>query len=194
VAFAMSDEVETPAQPRISRFREHTNTTNSIHPPPDELWKDLGIEDMIEKFNEENNAPPTRKGASKSTTPPSFGAPSAAGSASFNSAASATPATNEGTFGRFSRAWASVFGGFGSVLGKRKAGHADAERDREKQVLDERKLAAEQAYEARKLAQEMGLMPTPKVFIRPTATPWSHKCGMFLCACVGEKLTNTSSC
>lgn len=88
---------------------------------------------------------------------------------------------SEGTFGRFSRAFTSMFGGF-SVLGKRKAGNSDAERekDREKHMLDQRKQAAEQAYEARKLAQEMGLMPTPKVFVRPTATPRSHKCGMYL--------------
>jgi hypothetical protein len=175
----MSDEVETPAQPRTSRFKEHTNTTNSIHPPPDELWKDLDIEDMLDAFNEEANAPPTRKGAApKASTPPVFGAPSAAGPAS----GTVAPAPTEGTLGRFSRVWASMFGG---VLGKRKAGHVDAEREREKAVLDERKVAAEQAYEARKLAQEMGLMPTPKVFVRPTATPRSHRCGKLPCVCVG---------
>ncbi|KAF1918211.1 hypothetical protein BDU57DRAFT_514862 [Ampelomyces quisqualis] len=171
----MSDDAETPARPRTSRFKEHTNTTSSIKPPPDELWKDLGIEDMLDKFNEENNAPPTRKGVSKAITPPVFGAPAISGPAT---AAPVTPAVNEGTFGRFSRAFASVFGGLGSVLGKRKAGNADAEREkeREQRVLDERKLTAEQAYEARKLAQEMGLMPTPKVFVRPTAAPRTHNC------------------
>lgn len=170
----MSDDTETPARPRTSRFKEHTNTASSIKPPPDELWKDLDIEDMLDKFNEESSAPPTRKGVSKSITPPVFGAPAVSGPA----ATPATPAVHEGTFGRFSRVFASVFG---SVLGKRKAGHADAERekDKEQRVLDERKVAAEQAYEARKLAQEMGLMPTPKVFVRPTATPRTHKCGMF---------------
>jgi hypothetical protein len=177
---AMSDETETPAQPRTSRFREHTNTANSIKPPPEELWKELDIEDMLDKFNEENSAPPARKGLSKSITPPAFGVPATMGHGVTVSTAQATPATSEGTFGRFSRAFASVFGGFGSVLGKRKAGNADSERDRERQMLDDRKLAAEQAYEARKLAQEMGLMPTPKVFVRPTATPRSHKCGMLL--------------
>jgi hypothetical protein len=179
---AMSDETETPAQPRTSRFREHTNTANSIKPPPEELWKDLDIEDMLDKFNEENSAPPARKGLSKSITPPVIGVPATMGHGLTVSvsAAQATPAASEGTFGRFSRAFASVFGGFGSVLGKRKAGNADSERDRERQMLDDRKLAAEQAYEARKLAQEMGLMPTPKVFVRPTATPRSHKCGMLL--------------
>ncbi|KAH8716900.1 hypothetical protein GQ44DRAFT_688704 [Phaeosphaeriaceae sp. PMI808] len=173
----MGDEMETPAQPRASRFKEHTNTTNSIHPPPSELWQDLGIEDMIEKFNEESRAPPTRKGASKSvTSPEAFGAPSASGAGMLASAAPVTSATSEGTFGRFSRAFASVFGGFGSVLGKRKAGHADAERDGEKQLLDERKQAADQAYQARKLAMEQGLLPTPKVFVRPNVTPRPHKC------------------
>jgi hypothetical protein len=151
---------------------------SSIHPPPEELWQDLGIEDMIEKFNEESRAPPTRKGASRTITPPAFGAPAIAGSGVFTSAVPATPATNEGTLGRFSRVWASVFGDFRNVLGKRKAGQADAERDKENHVLDERKQAAEQAYQARKLAQEQGLLPTPKVFVRPTATPRSHKHGI----------------
>ncbi|KAF2024572.1 hypothetical protein EK21DRAFT_104549 [Setomelanomma holmii] len=172
----MSDEAETPARPRTSRFKEHTNTTSSIHPPPDELWRDIGIEDMIEKFNEESQAPPTRKGPLRRLTPPAFGAPSAVGSGIFTSAAPVPPPTNEGTFGRFSRAFASVFGGFGSVLGKRKAGNADAERDKEKQILEERKQAADEAYQARKLAQEQGLLPTPKVFVRPALTPRSHKC------------------
>jgi len=131
---------------------------------------------MIEKFNEESAAPPTRKGAARTTTPPPFGAPSVAGPAILTSVAPVTPAPAEGgTFGRFSRAFASVFGGFGSVLGKRKAGSADAEREKErekeKHVLDERKQAAEQAYQARKLAQEQGLLPTPKVFVRPARTP-----------------------
>jgi hypothetical protein len=172
--FAMSDELETPAQPRASRFREHTNTANSIKPPPDELWKDIGIEDMIEKFNEESSAPPKRKGSQKSTTPSDVGAP-------------ATAAASEGPFGRFSRAFASVFG---SVLGKRKAGNADAVQDKEKQALDERKQAAEQAYEARKIAQEMGLLPTPKVFVRPTATPRSHKCGKLRAPYLDEHAPN----
>jgi hypothetical protein len=35
-------------------------------------------------------------------------------------------------------------------------------------VLDERKQAADEAYQARKLAQQQGLLPTPKVFVRPT--------------------------
>jgi hypothetical protein len=66
------------------------------------------------------------------------------------------------------------------VLGKRKAGSADAERDKEKQILEERKQAADEAYQARKLAQEQGLLPTPKVFVRPALTPRSHKCGTLL--------------
>jgi hypothetical protein len=164
-ASAMSDD--TPAQPRASRFREHTNTANSIKPPPDELWKDIAIDDMIERFNEESSAPPIRKGSQRSTT-------SSAIVGSAITGPPVTPTASEGTFGRFSRAFASVFG---SVLGKRKAGNPNAEKENEKQLLDERKTAAEQAYEARKIAQEMGLLPTPKVFVRPTATPRAHKCG-----------------
>jgi hypothetical protein len=178
----MSDDMDTPAQPRASRFREHTNTSNSIKPPPDELWKDIQIDDMMEKFSEESNAPPQRKGSQKSTTPSDMGSSTFSGT-------TATPSAHEGTFGRFSRAFASVFG---SVLGKRKAGNPDAEKDKEKQMLDERKAAAEQAYEARKLAQEMGLMPTPKVFVRPTATPRSHKCGKRLAPFMEEREPNTA--
>ncbi|KAF2826559.1 hypothetical protein CC86DRAFT_382573 [Ophiobolus disseminans] len=181
----MGDESDTPARPRTSRFKEHTNTTSSIRPPPDELWRDLGIEDMIEKFNEENSAPAARKGASTSTTamPPAFGAPSVAGPGVLTLAVPGTPAATEGTFGRFSRAFASVFGGFGSVLGKRKAGSADAEREREReqqqQVLDERKQAADQAYQARKLAQQQGLLPTPKVFVRSAHPPTPRTPGLY---------------
>ncbi|KAH5279494.1 hypothetical protein HBI71_013360 [Parastagonospora nodorum] len=171
----MSDEMETPAQPRTSRFKEHTNTASSIKPPPDALWQDLAIEDMIEKFNEEARAPPTRKGVAKAITPPSFGAPTVAGHTA--TPATATPTTNEGvgTFERFSRAFASVFG---SVLGKRKAGASDAEKEKEKEqrVLEERKRAADEAYAAMKMAREQGLLPTPKVFVRPTMTPRTHKC------------------
>lgn len=63
---------------------------------------------------------------------------------------------------------------FGSVLGKRKAGSVDAEKDKDKKVLDERKRAAEAAYQE---AKELGFLPTPKVFVRPSSTAKSHKCG-----------------
>jgi hypothetical protein len=179
MASTMADAFETPAQPRTSRFKEHTNTTSSIHPPPDNMWRDLEIEDMIEQFNEESRAPPTRKGASRTITPPDFGAPSLVGPA-VQTSTPGTPVPTEGALNRFSRAWHSVFGDFRNVLGKRKAGSAEAEKenkvpDKEQQVLDERKQAADQAYQARKMAQEQGLLPTPKVFVRPTATPRAHK-------------------
>ncbi|KAF1944913.1 hypothetical protein EJ02DRAFT_339783 [Clathrospora elynae] len=178
----MSDEAEE-SRPRASRFREHTDTTNSIHPPPDALWKDIGIEQLIEQFNEENARPPlARKHSSSANTvtrggppyvesprtpsrPDNFGTPSVA---VVGVLTSATPTASERPFGRFQRAFANVFG---SVLGKRKAGHADAEREREKErdkhVLDERKKAAEAAYHD---AKENGLLPTPKVFVRPALT------------------------
>lgn len=181
----MSDETDTPsARPRTSRFREHTNTTNSIRPPPDELWKDLAIDQLIDDYNEENSAPPAtaRKVSSHSTSStgrPGFlrgssntssaGASSSAAVAASKSAGSGAP-TGEGTFGRFQRAFASVFG----VLGKRKAGNADAEqRDKEQQILDERKRAAEAAYHE---AKDLGLLPTPKVFVRPGMAARSHNC------------------
>lgn len=173
----MSDE--TPAE-RVSRFREHTNTNSSIRPPPDELWKDVGIEGLLEKFNDENDkTPAVRKvnhprrimeptGARKS---PAGARTTATANARKQSDAAATVATAEGTFGRFSRVFANVFGG---VLGKRKAGHdgAEAAVDPAQAALDERKRAAEEAYH---LAKEQGLLPAPKVFVRPGMTPraWS---------------------
>jgi hypothetical protein len=63
-AQAMSDDVDESTQPRASRFKEHTNTNGSIRPPPDELWKDIGIEELIEQFNEENSKPPTSRKSS----------------------------------------------------------------------------------------------------------------------------------
>jgi hypothetical protein len=179
----MSDE--TPAE-RVSRFREHTNTNSSIRPPPDELWKDVGIEALLEKFNDENdNTPavrrpnhprkimePTGHRKSPSAAAKAAAAARAAGSAPHarkQSDAAATVATAEGTFGRFSRVFASVFGG---VLGKRKHDATPSEGDAAQAALDERKRAAEEAYH---LAKAQGLLPAPKVFVRPGMTPraWS---------------------
>ncbi|KAK1912424.1 hypothetical protein P3342_010025 [Pyrenophora teres f. teres] len=69
----------------------------------------------------------------------------------------------EGTYARLRSAFATMFG---SVLGKRKAGQADAEREKDlhQQLLDERKTAAEIAYHE---AKSLGLLPTPKVYVRP---------------------------
>lgn len=185
----MSEEVDQPsAPPRASRFREHTNTTNSIRPPPDELWKDLAIDQLIDQFNEENSAPPANAHRGSANGAPSSGRAgilrvsshggSSTGTSSAlgsrNAGTSQTASTpSEGAFGRFQRAFASVFGG---VLGKRKAGSPDAERDKEQQLLDERKKAAEAAYHE---AKERGLLPTPKVFVRPGLAAKSHNCGMF---------------
>lgn len=155
--------------PRASRFREHTNTTNSIHAPPDELWKDVSTERLMDQFDQENSAPAVRKGSRPRQVMSPGAQPSTP--AARKSSDAATVATAEGTFGRFSRAFASVFGG---VLGKRKAGHADAvpSADSEQAKLDERKRQAEEAYH---LAKEQGLLPAPKVFVRPGMTPraWS---------------------
>ncbi|KAF3034891.1 hypothetical protein E8E12_004086 [Didymella heteroderae] len=180
----MSDE--TPAE-RVSRFREHTNTNSSIRPPPDELWKDVSIEGLLDKFSDENDQTPAvrrpnhprkimeptghRKSPSNATRTARV-----AGSAPKprkQSDAAATVATAEGTFGRFSRVFASVFGG---VLGKRKhdasSPSGEGEEDAAQAALDERKRAAEEAYH---LAKSQGLLPAPKVFVRPGMTPraWS---------------------
>lgn len=162
---------ETPIE-RVSRFREHTNTNSSIRPPPDELWKDLSIEMLIDNFNDENdNTPAVRK----SNHPRQIMSPTdehfSTAATRKGSDAAATVATAEGTFGRFSRVFANVFGG---VLGKRKAEHTDAEPkiNTEQAKLDERKRQAEEAYHT---AKEQGLLPAPKVYVRPgmTSRTWS---------------------
>ncbi|KAF3053670.1 hypothetical protein E8E11_010836 [Didymella keratinophila] len=179
----MSDE--TPAE-RVSRFREHTNTNSSIRPPPSELWKDVGIEALLDKFNDEDastpavrrpNHPrrimePTGHRKSPSNAAKAAAAARAAGSGPNprkQSDAAATVATAEGTFGRFSRVFANVFGG---VLGKRKHDSTPFEGDAAQAALDERKRAAEEAYH---LAKAQGLLPAPKVFVRPGMAPraWS---------------------
>ncbi|KAF2855162.1 hypothetical protein T440DRAFT_205530 [Plenodomus tracheiphilus IPT5] len=179
----MSEESsDTPSNPpRASRFKEHTNTSNSIRPPPDELWKDLGIDNLIDKFNEENEAPPTTSRKSSRNTAPELrrlnsdrikNMQNAVGTVTVVSGPAQPVATgqHEGTFGRLQRAWASMFG---SVLGKRKAGAVDAEKDKAQQLLDDRKKAAEAAYHE---AKELGLLPTPKVFVRPGMAAMSHNC------------------
>lgn len=165
----MSDE--TPAE-RVSRFREHTNTNSSIRPPPDELWKDVAIDMLLDKFNDENaSTPAVRKPSHPRQIMSPTGTRASTAAARKGSDAAASVATAEGTFGRFSRVFANVFGG---VLGKRKAGHVDAEPSvtAEQAKLDERKRQAEEAYH---MAKEQGLLPAPKVFVRPGMTPraWS---------------------
>ncbi|KAF2878353.1 hypothetical protein BDV95DRAFT_557284 [Massariosphaeria phaeospora] len=137
---------QTPAA-RLSRFREATmNSTSSIRAPPDELWKDLAIDELIDRFNEESSAPARHKRLASVPATPS----------------SNTPAP-EGPFGRFSRAVASLFSGSGfSTLAKSKAA-PDSVVEK-----DDRKERAEAAYEE---AKEFGLLPTPKVFVRPVARP-----------------------
>jgi hypothetical protein len=181
---AMSEENEETSQPRASRFREHTNTNNSIRPPPDELWKDLGIEQLIEQFNEENAKPPVSRKVSANRVPSAprpalernassgsgFGTTTSVTGRASTSTQPATPAPHEGTYARFRSAVASVFG---NVLGKRKASALEAVREKtqQQQLLDERKKAAETAYHD---AKDRGLLPTPKVFVRPNMRAASH--------------------
>ncbi|KAH9882988.1 hypothetical protein J1614_000354 [Plenodomus biglobosus] len=180
----MSEESsDTPSNPpRTSRFKEHTNTSNSIRPPPDELWKDLAIDTLIDKFNEENEAPPTTSRRSSRNTAPELRRlnsdkikkmqhEAATVTGGSGSAQPVATGQHEGTFSRLQRAWASMFG---NVLGKRKAGAVDAEKDKAQQLLDHRKKAAEIAYHE---AKELGLLPTPKVFVRPAMAAMSHNCG-----------------
>ncbi|KAF3000903.1 hypothetical protein E8E13_008220 [Curvularia kusanoi] len=180
-------EQETPAE-RVSRFREHTNTNSSIRAPPDELWKDFGTELLLEKFDAENEATPAvrrkrhpRQIMDKPTPmePPTpeqrlaiSQRPIATPKSRKQSDAAATVATAEGTFGRFSRVFTSIFTG---VLGKRKAEpdmHSSSDSSTsgtertnslapDQATLDARKAAAEEAYA---LAKAQGLLPAPKIF------------------------------
>ncbi|ORY01489.1 hypothetical protein BCR34DRAFT_91898 [Clohesyomyces aquaticus] len=142
---------QTPAavaseQPRASRFKEATmNSTSSIHPPQhwELYYQELGIDDLIDRYNEEAAAPPSRAKAD------SLPAPAPA------------PAPSQSAFGRFSRAVTSLWRDSSlSVLGKRKAGEAS----KEVEGKDGRKAEAELAYAK---AKAEGLLPTPKVFVRP---------------------------
>ncbi|KAF2711184.1 hypothetical protein K504DRAFT_466202 [Pleomassaria siparia CBS 279.74] len=149
----------TPTPRTTSRFLEATmNSRSSIHPPPDSMWQDLGIEQLIDQYNEENDAPPGSRhdsaieAQSTSSASASIQAPSSSAS--------------EGTFGRFSRAVSSLWHGSAlSALGKRKAG-ADSASTPAPAPLDDRREQARLAYEE---AKERGLLPTPKVFVRPVA-------------------------
>ncbi|EDU46481.1 hypothetical protein TUN199_00474 [Pyrenophora tritici-repentis] len=175
----MTVDADDTAVPRISRFREHTNTSSSIRAPPEELWKDVGIEDLIDQFNEENAKPaPLRKTSAQqaarysrsqtgSRSPSGTSTPKRFGTHLITGTGTSTPTManipTEGTYARLRSAFATMFGG---VLGKRKAGQADAEREKDlhQQLLDERKTAAEIAYHE---AKSLGLLPTPKVYVRP---------------------------
>lgn len=188
----MSDE--TPAE-RVSRFHEHTSTNSSIRAPPAELWKDFRTEVLLDQLSAEHETTPAVKRKKhprqimEQRTPVEQPTPAqqlaiarrpiAQPRASRKqSDAAATIATAEGTFGRFSRVFASVFSG---VLGKRKAAPSDTDTDSststndlapDQATLDARKAAAEEAYH---LAKAQGLLPAPKVFVRPgmTSRAWS---------------------
>ncbi|KAH6642806.1 hypothetical protein C7974DRAFT_447622 [Boeremia exigua] len=175
---------------RVSRFREHTNTAGSIRAPPEELWKTVGAdtEALMDAYAEESTRPASGGRAKRLV----WGAVKEPGHTTHemdetegldegdagrkprriaphraprkNSVV--TLATAEGTFNRFSRAFASVLS---SVLGKRKAAddHEDgppADVSPEQALLDERKRAAEAAYH---LAKAQGLLPAPTVYVRP---------------------------
>jgi len=199
-ALAMSEDMDDATHPRASRFKEHTNTNGTIRPPPEELWKDIGIDDLIEQFNEENAKPPVSRKSSANHAPrvakPALSRAASGSATSTAASANSASTPNEGTYARLQRAFASVFG---SVLGKRKAGAMEAEREREQQaqhlhhqqLLDERKKAAEIAYHE---AKDLGLLPTPKIFVRPgmaarTPVHQAEKMQLGLTAALAEAAT-----
>ncbi|KAL5419189.1 hypothetical protein PMIN06_002669 [Paraphaeosphaeria minitans] len=224
----MPKEAKQPADENLgkSRFYEHMSTS-SIRPPPDELWKDLDLGPVIDRFNAEclatipapawsvahdmaaaaaaaaaTAAPSTAEPATAepataepateepataepSTAEPSTAVPSTAASSTVApkrpAAASRTPSAttasshhttrialeptsaNEGPFSRLSRALTSWFNG-ASSLGKRKAGSETAEKATSDTAAVDRRKEVEEAY---RVAKEHGLLPTPKVFVRP---------------------------
>jgi hypothetical protein len=136
---------------------------------------------MIKGFNDENNAPVSATGVtlhthvrakSTSYTKDTATTPAAV------PAAPTAPAT-EGPLGRFWRPISTFLNGAGasfSNLGKRKAGNESAEaKVGEKGVVAD-KVADKPSYDTKEdveaayhRAREQGLMPTPKVFIRPVS-------------------------
>lgn len=175
MAYSTSTSTSTtpvrPPAPRrtTSRFVEAAmNSRSSIHPPPNMLWQDLEMEDLLDRFHEEANAPARSR--------PDSGVGSLSSTSSVVPGSTSSTATSEGTFGRFSRAVSSFFHGSGfSNLGKRKAGAESAIASTAPPAVDRR----EQARIAYEHAKEHGLLPTPKVFIRPQARS-RMKSGMFL--------------
>lgn len=172
-------ENETPVPAvRPSKFKEATmNSVTSIHAPPDEMWKDLGIEHLIDEYNEENRAPAALSAAGPSRVRTHKKSVSQSAIQLLATPAPdppPAPASEGPLFGRFSRAVASFFNGAGasfSALGKRKAGNENAEKDTSiatgksvDRAGEDRKREAEAAY---KEAKELGLLPAPKVFVRP---------------------------
>ena len=182
----MSSEESTPGGERVSRFREHTNTNSTIRAPPEEMWKDFSTELLLDKFTAEQASTPSAASRKRHprhimdkptpVEPPTpeqrlaiAQRPIATPRTRKQSDSAATVATAEGTFGRFSRLFTGIFTG---VLGKRKP-DADEEFGSparsnslapDQATLDHRKQAAEEAYH---LAKAQGLLPAPKVFVRP---------------------------
>ncbi|KAF9732085.1 hypothetical protein PMIN01_10014 [Paraphaeosphaeria minitans] len=177
----MPKEAKQPADENLgkSRFYEHMSTS-SIRPPPDELWKDLDLGPVIDRFNAEclatipapawSVAHDMAAAAASSTVAPKRPAaasrtPSATTASSHHTTRIALEPTsaNEGPFSRLSRALTSWFNG-ASSLGKRKAGSETAEKATSDTAAVDRRKEVEEAY---RVAKEHGLLPTPKVFVRP---------------------------
>lgn len=166
-----SDELSAQIT-RASKFKEATmNSTKSIHPPPNEKWAELGIDHLLEGYDQESNAPaslrPSRKGVSR--TPSGSTVPSGGSNTDLSTPKGDTSSStsHEGTLGRLSRAVASFFQAASfSSLGKRKAGNESAEAVAPTVDRGDAKERAEAAYAE---AMARGLLPTPKVFVRPVA-------------------------
>ncbi|CAI6333608.1 unnamed protein product [Periconia digitata] len=167
----MEDCIVVAPYVRPSKFREATmNSTNSIRPPPDEQWAELGIDHLLEGYDQENSARPSLHAARKGMprTQSTSAVPTASDPELALKREPSAATTREGHFGRISRAVASFFQAASfSSLGKRKAGQDTAETDATADV--DRGDAKERAEAAYAEAMARGLLPTPKVFVRPVA-------------------------
>ncbi|KAF2741644.1 hypothetical protein M011DRAFT_482373 [Sporormia fimetaria CBS 119925] len=135
---------------RQSRFSEASmnSTTSTIRPPPERFWNDFGT--TVLSHTTSHTSHPSRPAAPRTTTTHSL---------------PVTQAESAGFFGRMSRAAVSLFGWGGRkrVGGKSGSGNA-GNLGREVDLSEERKREAERAY---KEAKERGLLPRPRVYVRP---------------------------
>lgn len=189
-------EAGAVARPRSSKFKEGTmNSTMSIHPPPNEFWNGLDIENMIKGFNEENSAPVSATGVVMHTHARTKSAPYTQNLAATPAAVPAAPPVapaSEGTFGRIWRPISTFFNGAGAsftALGKRKAGSESAEAKAGDKGVATEKAVEKASYDSKEdveaayhRAREQGLMPTPKVFIRPVSR--ARKLGTSQLTCI----------
>lgn len=194
----MDEEMETTS--RTSRFKEGTmNSTASIVAPPDELWKGLEMDEMMERFHDESAGAPAsavampaaatastiaNNNTTTTTTNVVRKRPAVSRETSANSVAqtphprNAIPETSnapvpatDGPFSRFSRAVSAWFNGSGfSALGKRKAGSETAERRLDKGQPTDKPADVKELEERYRQMKEQGMFK-PTITTGPRTIP-----------------------